>query len=55
MVELGGQAPIAAKATVAEGEERERLYDAQVAKAPVFAENRAKTARVIPVVILERA
>jgi len=55
MVELGGQPPVAAKATVAQGAERERLYDAQVAKVPVFAEYRAKTSRVIPVVVLERA
>ena len=52
-VELPGQQPIAARAKVAEGSERDRLYDAQVAKVPVFADYRAKTKRVIPVVVLE--
>ena len=53
-VELGGQAPFAARAVVAQGAERERLYDAQVAKVRAFDDYRSKTKRVIPVVILER-
>src|SRR5262245_33457541 len=43
-----------AKATVAEGTERRRLYDAQAALMPGFAEYERKTTRQIPVVVLER-
>ena len=43
-----------ARATVVEGEERERIYQQQVASMPQFAEYQAKTTRVIPVVALER-
>ena len=39
---------------VAEGEERQRLYDAQAALMPAFAEYQEKTTRQIPVIILER-
>jgi deazaflavin-dependent oxidoreductase (nitroreductase family) len=39
-------------ATVAEGEERERLYKTQAELAPQFAEYQNKTTRVIPVVVL---
>ena len=53
-VELGGQEPFAARATMAQGAERERLYDAQVDRVSVFADYRAKTKRMIPVVVLER-
>ena len=42
-----------ARATVAEGAERDRLYDAQAKLMPGFAEYQKKTARRIPVVILE--
>lgn len=43
-----------ARATVSEGEERQRLFDAQAAEMPFFHEYQAKTERVIPVVTLER-
>jgi deazaflavin-dependent oxidoreductase (nitroreductase family) len=39
-------------ATEAEGEERERLFRAQVERAPQFAEYEQKTDRVIPVIVL---
>jgi deazaflavin-dependent oxidoreductase (nitroreductase family) len=54
-VELPGGRPFAAKASVAEGAEHDRLYDAQVAKVPVFDQYRKRTTRVIPVVVLQRA
>jgi deazaflavin-dependent oxidoreductase (nitroreductase family) len=43
-----------ARARVAEGEERERLFNAQAALMPGFAEYQRKTPRQIPVVVLER-
>ena len=43
-----------ARARIAEGEERERLYTAQAALMPNFAEYQRRTARQIPVVVLER-
>lgn len=43
-----------ARARVAEGEERERLYRAQADRFPNFDEYAAKTTRAIPVVVLER-
>jgi deazaflavin-dependent oxidoreductase (nitroreductase family) len=43
-----------ARATVAEGEERQRLYDAQARIMPGFADYQRNTKRQIPVVILER-
>ncbi len=43
----------AAHARVAEGAERERLYAAQAAIMPGFAEYQRKTARQIPVVVVE--
>jgi deazaflavin-dependent oxidoreductase (nitroreductase family) len=52
-VELPGET-FQARATVAEGEERERLYNAQAALMPAFAEYQQKTTRQIPVVVLER-
>ena len=42
-----------ARAKIAEGEERERLYAAQAAIMPNFAEYQRKTTRQIPVVVLE--
>ncbi len=42
-----------ARARVAEGAERERLYAAQAAIMPGFAEYQRKTSRQIPVVVLE--
>ena len=53
-VELGDGEVFAAKASVAHGSERERLYDAQVARVPVFGDYRTRTSRVIPVIVLER-
>jgi deazaflavin-dependent oxidoreductase (nitroreductase family) len=44
-----------AKAVVAEGDERKRLFDAQAALMPNFAEYQQNTTRQIPVVVLERA
>jgi deazaflavin-dependent oxidoreductase (nitroreductase family) len=44
-----------AHARVAKGEERERLYAAQAALMPGFAEYQRQTTRQIPVVVLERA
>lgn len=52
-VELGAET-FQARATVAEGAERERLYDQQAATMPAFAEYKQKTTREIPVVVLER-
>jgi deazaflavin-dependent oxidoreductase (nitroreductase family) len=43
-----------ARARVAEGDERRRLYDAQAALMPGFAEYQQKTSREIPVVVLEK-
>ncbi len=43
-----------ARATIAEGQERERLYDQMVARLPQFGEYQQKTSRQIPVVVLER-
>ena len=43
-----------ARATVLSGEERRRLYDAQAALMPGFADYAQKTTREIPVVVLDR-
>ena len=53
-VELPGDT-FRAHARVAEGEERDRLYRAQAELMPNFDEYAAKTDRLIPVVVLERA
>ena len=42
------------QAKTAEGKERQRLFDAQAALMPFFAEYQKQTTREIPVVILER-
>lgn len=42
------------RARVAEGEERTRIWEAQKADAPGFADYEARTTREIPVVVLER-
>jgi len=53
-VELGSERfPV--RATIAEGAERERLYDQMAARMPYFAEYQRNTTRQIPVVLLERA
>jgi deazaflavin-dependent oxidoreductase (nitroreductase family) len=52
-VELGTE-KFPAKATVVTGTERDRLFAAQAAMMPAFAEYETKTTRKIPVVALER-
>jgi class 3 adenylate cyclase len=50
-----GPALVAVEARVAEGEERDRIWEAQKRLNPGFAEYEQKTDRAIPVVILRRA
>jgi proline iminopeptidase len=52
-VELPGER-FRARARVAQGDERDRLYRAQAELMPNFDEYANKTDRVIPVVVLER-
>lgn len=52
-VEVGSER-FQAKATVATGEERQRLYDRQAEQMPAFAEYQKKTKRQIPVIVLTR-
>ncbi len=52
-VEIGTE-KFAARASVPEGEERDRLYAQQAATMPAFHEYQEKTTRRIPVVVLER-
>lgn len=53
-VELGTEeVPVVAR--ILEGEEREKVWSAQKAAVPGFAEYEAKAGREIPVVLLERA
>lgn len=52
-VELPGDT-YAARATVVDRAERDRLYAAHAETMPNFAEYEAKTDRVIPIVVLER-
>jgi len=52
-VEVGDE-KFAARAKVVEGEERDRLFAAQAALMPNFAEYQQNTTRRIPVVVLER-
>jgi deazaflavin-dependent oxidoreductase (nitroreductase family) len=52
-VEVGTER-IPMRAVVTEGEERTRLFDAQAALMPNFAEYAKSTSRVIPVIALER-
>src|SRR6476661_702288 len=56
-VEIDGKPAVAAKARVATGEERDRLYREQASKVPVFNEYETKTqgVRTIPVVVIEPA
>jgi deazaflavin-dependent oxidoreductase (nitroreductase family) len=42
------------RASVAEGDERQRLFDQQAALMPFFAKYQQETSRLIPVIILER-
>lgn len=51
-VEIGAERfPV--RAVVAKGEERERLFNAQAKQMPMFADYQKKTARQIPVLVLE--
>ena len=52
-VELGGET-FQARASIAEGEDRDRLYAAHAAEHPAFRDYEARTTRVIPVVRLDR-
>ncbi len=52
-VELPGET-FTAETSVAEGDERDRLWNAQAALMPTFNEYQQKTTRQIPVVVLER-
>jgi len=53
-VELPGE-QFEARAVVLEGEERDRLWTEQKSRMPGFADYERKTARTIPVVVLERS
>ncbi len=53
-VEFGSET-YTARAVEVIGDERQRLYDQQVAIMPQFAEYAAKTTRTIPVLVLERS
>jgi len=53
-VETGGET-FRARASVANGEERERLWNQHATELPQFQEYPTKTERVIPVIVLERA
>jgi deazaflavin-dependent oxidoreductase (nitroreductase family) len=52
-VEMGTE-KFQVRASQVEGAERQRLYDAQAALMPGFAEYQKKTTRQIPVLVLER-
>jgi deazaflavin-dependent oxidoreductase (nitroreductase family) len=52
-VEVGSER-FRVRATVATGEERQRLYNQQAAQLPAFAEYQKKTTRQIPVIVLTR-
>ena len=52
-VEVGGET-FQARATVAEGHERDRLYAQHAVQYPNFVEYQQRTARRIPVILLER-
>ena len=52
-VEIGTE-KFGARASVAEGADRDRLYAAQAAMMPAFTEYQQKTTRRIPVVVFER-
>jgi deazaflavin-dependent oxidoreductase (nitroreductase family) len=53
-IEVGTE-QFSAHATVAEGQEREQLFEKVVAAMPGFGEYQRNTTRQIPVVVLERA
>jgi deazaflavin-dependent oxidoreductase (nitroreductase family) len=53
VIEVGSERiPVAAR--VVDGEEKHRLWSAQVAVMPLFAEYEQKVSRAIPVIVLER-
>ncbi len=52
-VELGSET-FKARAVIASGEERKRLWEKAIAEEPTFGEYQTKTTREIPIVILER-
>ena len=52
-IELPGE-EFQVRARQTEGEERRRLYDAQAALMPAFADYEQKTSREIPLFVLER-
>jgi deazaflavin-dependent oxidoreductase (nitroreductase family) len=52
-VEVGGES-FPARATVAEGAERQRLFDQMVAQMPNFGEYQKNTIRQLPVIVLTR-
>ena len=53
-IEVNNEVFPATATVLAEGEERDRLWDAHVADMPGFGEYPAKTNRVIPMIVLER-
>jgi deazaflavin-dependent oxidoreductase (nitroreductase family) len=53
IIEIGTE-KFPVRATIAEGEERERLFNAQAVLMPFFAEYQRQTTRRIPVIIFER-
>jgi deazaflavin-dependent oxidoreductase (nitroreductase family) len=52
-IELGGE-KFQAKATVAQGAERDRLFKQQADQLPIFNEYQKKTTRRIPVIVIDR-
>ena len=48
-----GRETVPMRASIAHGEERQRLFDAQVEVRPQFADYAARTSREIPVIVLE--
>lgn len=52
-IEVGGER-FQARAMVAQGEERQRLFDRQAAIWPFFAKYQETTPRLIPVIVFER-
>ncbi len=54
-IEIGDESGVAVRAVVLEGDDRERIWSAQMADVPQFAEyEKSAAGRVIPVVALER-
>ena len=52
-IELGGE-KFPAKASVAQGAERDRLFKQQADQLPIFNEYQQKTTRRIPVIVIDR-